>query len=422
MSMNILEIIAKKRDKKELSEEEIEFFVKGYTNGTVTDYQAAALIMAIYINGMNDEELFNLTFSMANSGEVLDLSEFGTNVVDKHSTGGVGDKVSIVLLPIIASLGIPVAKMSGRGLGFTGGTIDKLEAIPGYNTAVSIESFKEYVHKIGISMIGQTMNLAPADKKLYALRDTISCVDNIPLIASSIMSKKIAAGANKIVLEVTYGKGAFMKNIEDAKLLAEKMERLGRYAGREVKSVFTPMDEPIGFAVGNTLEIIEAIKFLKNEQIPEDLKRIVLEIGSYMIKLSGKGDDLENNKQKMLGNISNGLAFKTFKEMVENQGGDITYLDNIDKFEKAKIINEVKSSKKGQITEMNAEDIGKIACSLGAGRIKKEDEIDMAVGVVLNKKTNDFVEQDELLATIYANDEEKSKSAIEQISRIIKVN
>lgn len=420
--MNILEIIAKKRDKKELSEEEIEFFVKGYTNGTVTDYQAAALIMAIYINGMNDEELFNLTFSMANSGEVLDLSEFGTNVVDKHSTGGVGDKVSIVLLPIIASLGIPVAKMSGRGLGFTGGTIDKLEAIPGYNTAVSIESFKEYVHKIGISMIGQTMNLAPADKKLYALRDTISCVDNIPLIASSIMSKKIAAGANKIVLEVTYGKGAFMKNIEDAKLLAEKMERLGRYAGREVKSVFTPMDEPIGFAVGNTLEIIEAIKFLKNEQIPEDLKRIVLEIGSYMIKLSGKGDDLENNKQKMLGNISNGLAFKTFKEMVENQGGDITYLDNIDKFEKAKIINEVKSSKKGQITEINAEDIGKIACSLGAGRIKKEDEIDMAVGVVLNKKTNDFVEQDELLATIYANDEEKSKSAIEQISRIIKVN
>ena len=212
------------------------------------------------------------------------------------------------------------------------------------------------------------------------------------------------------------------KNIEDAKLLAEKMERLGRYAGREVKSVFTPMDEPIGFAVGNTLEIIEAIKFLKNEQIPEDLKRIVLEIGSYMIKLSGKGDDLENNKQKMLGNISNGLAFKTFKEMVENQGGDITYLDNIDKFEKAKIINEVKSSKKGQITEINAEDIGKIACSLGAGRIKKEDKIDMAVGVVLNKKTNDFVEQDELLATIYANDEEKSKSAIEQISRIIKVN
>ena len=298
--MNILEIIAKKRDKKELLKEEIEFFIQGYTNESITDYQAAALIMAIYLNGMTDEELFNLTFSMANSGEVLDLSEFGTNVVDKHSTGGVGDKVSIVLLPIIASLSIPVAKMSGRGLGFTGGTIDKLEAIPGYNTSVSIDSFKEYVHKIGISIIGQTMNLAPADKKLYALRDTISCVDNIPLIASSIMSKKIAAGANKIVLEVTFGKGAFMKNLEDAKLLAEKMESLGKYAGREVKTVFTPMNEPIGFAVGNTLEIVEAINFLKGKELPEDLKNIVLEIGSYMIKLAGKGDNLEENKKKMI--------------------------------------------------------------------------------------------------------------------------
>ena len=421
MRMNILEIIAKKRDKKELSKEEIEFFVNGYTNGTVTDYQAAALIMAIYINGMNDEELFNLTFSMANSGEVLDLSEFGTNVVDKHSTGGVGDKVSIVLLPIIASLGIPVAKMSGRGLGFTGGTIDKLEAIPGYNTSVNINDFKEQVHKIGISMIGQTMNLAPADKKIYALRDTISCVDNIPLIASSIMSKKIAAGANKIVLEVTYGKGAFMKNLEDAKLLAEKMESLGRYAGREVKSIFTPMDEPIGFAVGNTLEIIETINFLKGNQMPEDLKRIVLEIGSYMIKLAGKGDNLEDNKQKMLDNIKNGIAYTKFKEMVHMQGGDISYLDNIDKFEKAKFIVEVKCDKNGTIDEMNAEDIGKLACYLGAGRIKKEDKIDMSVGIVLNKKINDSVEQNETIATIFANDEEKCKYAVEQISSIIKV-
>ena len=419
--MNILDIIANKRDKKELSKEEIDFFVKGYTNGEITDYQAAALIMAIYINGMNDEELFNLTFSMANSGEVLDLSEFGTNVVDKHSTGGVGDKVSIVLLPIIASFGIPVAKMSGRGLGFRGGTIDKLEAIPGYNTALDIENFKNYVHKIGISMIGQTMNLAPADKKIYALRDTISCVDNIPLIASSIMSKKIAAGANKIVLEVTYGKGAFMKTLEDAKLLAQKMESLGKYAGREVKSVFTPMNEPIGFAVGNTLEIIEAINFLKGKSMPEDLKRIVLEIGSYMIKLAGRGDNIEENKQKMLENINNGLAFNKLKEMVQIQGGDITYLDNLEKFEKAKYIIEVKSNKNGQISEMNAEDIGKLACFLGAGRIKKEDKIDMSVGIVLNKKVNDFVEQDETLATIYANDEEKCKTAVEEIKNIIKI-
>ncbi len=419
--MNILEIIAKKRDKKELSKEEIEFFIKGYTNESITDYQAAALVMAIYLNGMTDEELFNLTFSMANSGEVLDLSEFGTNVVDKHSTGGVGDKVSIVLLPIIASLGIPVAKMSGRGLGFTGGTIDKLEAIPGYNTSVSIDSFKEYVHKIGISMIGQTMNLAPADKKIYALRDTISCVDNIPLIASSIMSKKIAAGANKIVLEVTYGKGAFMKSLEDAKLLAEKMESLGKYAGREVKSVFTPMNEPIGFAVGNTLEIIEAINFLKGKELPDDLKNIVLEIGSYMIKLAGKGDNLEENKKKMLENINNGLAFEKFKQMVEMQGGDASYLNDINRFEKAKYMVQVKSDKKGKITEINAEDIGKLACELGAGRIKKDDKIDMSVGIVLNKKVNDFVEQNELLATIYANDEEKCKIAVEKIKNIIKI-
>lgn len=419
--MNILEIIAKKRDKKELSKEEIDFFIKGYTNESITDYQAAALVMAIYLNGMTDEELFNLTFSMANSGEVLDLSEFGTNVVDKHSTGGVGDKVSIVLLPIIASLSIPVAKMSGRGLGFTGGTIDKLEAIPGYNTSVSIDNFKEYVHKIGISMIGQTMNLAPADKKIYALRDTISCVDNIPLIASSIMSKKIAAGANKIVLEVTYGKGAFMKSLEDAKLLAEKMESLGKYAGREVKSVFTPMNEPIGFAVGNTVEIIEAINFLKGKELPDDLKIIVLEIGSYMIKLAGKGDNLEENKKKMLENINNGLAFEKFKQMVEIQGGDTSYLDDINKFEKAKYIVQVKSDKKGKITEINAEDIGKLACDLGAGRIKKDDKIDMSVGIVLNKKVNDFVEQNELLATIYANDEEKCKIAVEKIKNIIKI-
>ena len=275
--MNILDIIAKKRDKKILSKEEIEFFVKGYTVGEITDYQAAALVMAIYINGMTDEELYNLTFAMANSGDILDLSEFEEITVDKHSTGGVGDKVSIVLLPIIAALGIPVAKMSGRGLGFTGGTVDKLEAIPGYNTKIDIETFKQNVHKIGISMIGQTMNLAPADKKLYSLRDSISCVDNIPLIASSIMSKKIASGADKIVLEVTYGKGAFMKNLEEAKILAKKMEVLGEYASKEVKCVFTPMDEPIGKAVGNSLEVIEAINFLKGKEMTEDLKNIVLE-------------------------------------------------------------------------------------------------------------------------------------------------
>lgn len=416
--MNILDIIAKKRDGKELSKEEIEYFVNGYTNGEVADYQAAALIMAIYIKGMTDLELFDLTFSMANSGDVLDLSEFGENVVDKHSTGGVGDKVSIILLPIVASLGVPVAKMSGRGLGFTGGTVDKLEAIPGFNTNIDIEKFKEYVHKIGISMIGQTMNLAPADKKIYALRDAINCVDNIPLIASSIMSKKIAAGANKIVLEVTYGKGAFMKNIEDAKILANKMETLGRYANLEVKSIFTPMDEPIGYAVGNTLEIIEAINFLKGKDMPSDLKDIVLKIGSQMIKLAGLGEDIDENQKKMLRATQDGSAFNKFKEMVRCQQGDITYLDNIEKFKKAKYILEVKSNKTGIIKDINAENIGKVACFLGAGRIKKEDIIDMSVGIILNKKVHDFVQEGDSLAFVYANDEEKANKAVNELEKI----
>ena len=419
--MNILDIIAKKRDKKVLSKEEIEYFVNSYVDGTIQDYQASALIMAIYINGMTDEELFYLTFSMANSGEVLDLSEFGENVVDKHSTGGVGDKVSIALLPIIASLGIPVAKMSGRGLGFTGGTVDKLEAIPGYNTGVSIPEFKQNVKKIGISMIGQTMNLAPADKKIYALRDAISCVDNIPLIASSIMSKKIAAGANKIVLEVTYGKGAFMKTLEDAKLLANKMEKLGEIAKREVKSVFTLMDEPIGYSIGNTLEIKEVIQFLKGTKMPEDLKDIVLSLGSYMIKLAGKGDDLEQNKEKMIEKIKDGKAFEKFKQMVENQGGDISYLDDTEKFEKAKYEIDIKSEKEGKIYEINAESIGKLASFLGAGRIKKEDKIDMSAGIVLNKKVNDNVKLGEVIATIYTNDEQKAKEAQKEILKIYKI-
>ena len=419
--MNILDIIAKKRDKKELTKEEIEYFVKGYTDGSIADYQAAALIMAIFINGMTDLELYDLTFSMASSGEVLDLSELGENIVDKHSTGGVGDKVSIVLLPIVASLGVPVAKMSGRGLGFTGGTVDKMESIPGYKTNIDIKKFKENVHKIGISMIGQTMNLAPADKKIYALRDTISCVENIPLIASSIMSKKIASGANKIVLEVTYGKGAFMKNIEDAKLLAGKMEKLGEYADLEVKSIFTPMDEPIGYAIGNTLEMIEVINFLKGIDLPEDLKGIVLEIGSQMIKLAGLGDDIEENKEKMMKNLRNGLAFNKFKEMVKNQGGDVSYLDDTSKFKKAKYVFEVKSRKNGITNEINAEDIGRVACYLGAGRVEKDDKIDMSAGIVLNKKVHDFIEEDDCLCEVYCNDEKKGLEAVKMLEEIFKI-
>ena len=418
--MNILEIISKKRDKKELTKEEIEYFVQGYTKGEITDYQASALIMAIYINGMNDREITDLSIAMAYSGEVLDLSRFGENVVDKHSTGGVGDKVSIILLPIIASMGIPVAKMSGRGLGFTGGTVDKMETIPGYRTKVDVNEFIQNVEKVGISMIGQTMNLAPADKKIYELRDAISCVENIPLIASSIMSKKIASGANKIVLDVTVGKGAFMKNKEDAEKLANEMIKIGNLAGREVKCVLTSMDEPLGYAIGNSLEVIEAINFLKGDML-EDVKQVVLELGAYMIKLAGKGDNLEENKQKMLQNIENGQAYKKLIEMVQNQGGDISYLEDTTKFEKSKYISAVVTEKTGYIQEINAEEIGKLSCYLGAGRINKEDEILKNVGIILNKKVGDKVEEQEFLAYICADDENKLREAERKILEIYKI-
>ena len=418
--MNILEIIEKKRDSKELSKEEIEYFVQGYIKEEIQDYQAAALVMAIYINGMNDREITDLTLAMAHSGEVLDLSRFGTNVVDKHSTGGVGDKVSIVLLPIVASLGVPVAKMSGRGLGFTGGTVDKMESIPGYRTNIEIEEFMQNVEKVGISMIGQTMNLAPADKKIYALRDAIACVENIPLIASSIMSKKIASGANKIVLDVTVGKGAFMKTKEDAQKLAEQMTRIGNLAGREVKCILTPMDEPLGYAVGNSIEVIEAINFLKGD-MPKDLKEVVLELGANMLKMAGKGESIEENKLKMLEVIENGTAFNKLVEMVKNQGGDASYLEDTTKFEKSKYISAVVTKNTGIVKEINAEEIGKLACYLGAGRIKKEDKIEPNVGIILNKKVGDYVEEQDFLAYVCANDEEKLREAERKILEIYKI-
>ena len=418
--MNILEIISKKRDKNELSKEEIEYFVKEYTNGNIADYQAAALVMAIYLNGMTEREITDLSIAMAYSGDVLDLSCLGENIVDKHSTGGVGDKVSIILLPIIVSLGIPVAKMSGRGLGFTGGTVDKLESIPGYRTNIEIDEFINNVKKVGISMIGQTMNLAPADKKLYALRDTISCVENIPLIASSIMSKKIASGANKIVLDVTVGKGAFMKTKEDALKLSQMMIKIGELAGREVVCIQTKMDEPLGYAVGNILEVKEAVKFLKG-YMPKDLKDVVFELGANMIKLAGKGDDLEKNKSLIQENIVNGKAFEKLVQMVKNQGGDVSYLNDLEKIEKPKYIISVKAEKSGVVKEVNAEEVGKLACMLGAGRIRKEDEIDYSAGIFVNKKVGDYVEIKEPLAFIYTNKEDKIEEAKEKILKIWKI-
>lgn len=418
--MNILEIIAKKRDGLELNQEEINFFVTGYTRGEIADYQAAALMMAIYINGMTKEETTNLSIAMSKSGDTLDLSKFGKNVVDKHSTGGVGDKVSIVLLPIIASLGIPVAKMSGRGLGHTGGTIDKLESIPGYNTNVEIKEFIQNVENIGISMIGQTMNLAAADKKIYALRDAISCVDCLPLIASSIMSKKIASGANKLVLDVTVGHGAFMKTMENAKKLSTEMIEIGNLANLETICVLTNMNEPLGYTVGNTIEVIEAINALKGN-IPEDLKAIVLELGSYMIKLAGLGENIEENKQKMIENIQNGKAYNKLLEMVKNQNGDISYLEDLEKLEKAKYIIPVYSIEEGYIYEINAEKVGRLACDLGAGRIKKEDEIDKAVGIELRKKVADYIKKGEIIAYIHLNQEEKIEESKEKLLKIFKI-
>ena len=419
--MNILEIIEKKRDNNELTKEEIEFFINGYTNGIISDYQAAALVMAIYLNGMTKQETTNLTIAMANSGEILDLSKLNKTIVDKHSTGGVGDKVSICLLPLVASLGVPVAKMSGRGLGFTGGTVDKMQSIPGYKTEIDMNSFVKNVENIGISMISQTMNLAPADKKLYALRDSISCVESIPLIASSIMSKKIASGAEKIVIDVTVGKGAFMKNIQDSEKLANEMIEIGKLADRETVCILTNMDEPLGYAIGNNLEVIEAIEFLKGK-MPEDLKEVVLELGAYMIKLAGLGDNLEENKLKMLENISNGNAFNKFAEMVKNQGGDASYLENTNKFEKTKFIEPIKAEKNGYIQEINAEEVGKIACNLGAGRVRKEDKIDYTVGIKLCKKVSEKVSQGDDLAYIYANDIEKLQVARQKLEHIIKID
>ncbi len=415
--MNIQEIIAKKRDKQELTKEEINFFITEYTNNNIADYQASALIMAIYLNGMSKEETVNLTTAMATSGDILDLSEIGT-VVDKHSTGGVGDKVTLILAPIIASLGVPVAKMSGRGLGYTGGTIDKLESIPGYKTNISEEEFIQNVKKIGISLIGQTMNLAPADKKIYALRDATSTTESIPLIASSIMSKKITAGANKIVLDVTYGSGAFMKTKERAKELANEMIEIGRLAGRETVAVITPMEEPLGKNVGNNLEVIEAVEALKGN-IAEDVKNVVLELGSNMLKLAGKGNDLEDNKSKMMDNILNGKALEKFKELVANQGGDVTYIKDTNKFEKAKYILPVTlEEQNGIVKELKAEEVGKLSVFLGGGRIRKEDKIDPSVGITLIKKIGDKIEKGDIVAYIHANDEEKGKEAVQRLKEI----
>ena len=418
--MDILDIIEKKKVDKTLSKEEIEYFVQNYTNGNITDYQAAALIMAICINGMTQDEILDLTMAMANSGDILDLSEISENVVDKHSTGGIGDKITLIISPIIAALGIPVAKMSGRGLGITGGTADKLESIPGYNINISIDEFKQNIKDIGISLITQTLNLAPADKKIYALRDTIACTNSTPLIASSIMSKKIAAGAGSIVLDVTCGKGAFMKTPEDARKLAKLMALIGKLAKRETICILTDMNEPLGYSVGNTLEVVEAIHALKGN-MADDVKDVVLNMCIQMMNLSGLYPNALENKYKVMEVIENGKAYEKFKELVQRQGGDVSFIENPEKFEKAPIIMPVLSDEVGYVEELDAEKVGKAGLELGIGRKRKEDPIDYRVGLIFNKKIGDKVEKEDVLAYVHATSPEKAIECVEAITDAYKI-
>ena len=412
--MNILEIIEKKRDKQILTKEEIEYFIKEYTKGNIEEYQAAALVMAIFIQGMTEEEIANLTLAMAKSGDILDLSKLNKIVVDKHSTGGVGDKISLIVLPLVASCGVPIAKMSGRGLGFTGGTADKLESIPGYKTDIDIDTFVKNVQEIGISMIKQTLNLAPADKKLYALRDTISCVESIPLIASSIMSKKIASGAEKIVLDVTVGRGAFMKNIEDARKLAKEMIKIGKLANRETVCILTNMNEPLGYAVGNNLEVIEAIETLKGNG-PDDLTEISVELAGHMIVAAGESKDIESARQLAKEMINSGKALDKFRELLKAQGGNINVIEDYTLFPQADIIHEVKAEKSGYISRICTSDVGVTSLILGGGRETKESVIDLSVGIILKKKIGDKVNKGDIIALLYANDKNKVKEAEEKL-------
>ena len=400
--MRMIDIIEKKRDGKSLTKEEIEFFVNGYTHGKVPDYQASSLAMAIFFQDMNDEERAALTMSMVNSGERIDLSDINGIKVDKHSTGGVGDTTTLVLAPLVAAVGVPVAKMSGRGLGHTGGTIDKLESVKGFNVEISEKDFIKLVNDNQVAVIGQSGNLTPADKKLYALRDVTGTVNSIPLIASSIMSKKIAAGADAIVLDVKTGSGAFMKTLDDAEALAHAMVRIGNNVGRNTMAIISDMSQPLGNAVGNALELKEAIATLKGNG-PKDLTELVLTLGSQMVVLAEQAESLDEARQMLVDAIKTGKALNKFKTFLSNQGGDDSIVDSPEKLPSAKYQVEFKAKKDGFITEIIANEIGVASMMLGAGRQTKEDVIDLGVGIVLNKKVGEHVEKDENILTIHTN-------------------
>ncbi|MDD4290835.1 MAG: pyrimidine-nucleoside phosphorylase [Clostridia bacterium] len=414
------EIIKKKRDGEKLSKEEIEFFVKGVTDGSIPDYQTTAFLMAVYFRGMDIEETGELTLAMAHSGDMADLSGIMGIKVDKHSTGGVGDKTTLVIAPIVASCGVKVAKMSGRGLGHTGGTVDKLESIPGYRTSLDTETFFKIVNEVGVSVIGQSGNFAPADKKLYALRDVTATIESLPLIVSSIMSKKLASGSDCILLDVKTGSGSFMKTVADSEKLAREMIDVGTHAGKKVMALITNMDVPLGHNIGNSLEVAEAVRTLQNRG-PEDLTEICIKLAANMLYLAGLGDEAECirlAKAKM----ENGEAFKVFCNMVEAHGGDRSTVEDVDKLPIARFNYEVKSDACGYISHMDSEKCGISALLLGAGRATKESKIDYGAGIVMNKKTGDYVNVGDTLAVMYASDEGLFKEAEKEYLSAIRLS
>lgn len=416
--MNIYDIISKKKYGKILSKDEIEYVIDGYTKGKVADYQMSALLMAICINGMNDEETFNLTMAMRDSGDVLRLDEIDGIKVDKHSTGGVGDKISLILSPMLAALGVKVAKMSGRGLGHTGGTIDKLESIKGFSTMLTKQQFINNVNEIGMAIAGQSANLAPADKKIYALRDVTATVDSIPLIASSIMSKKLASGADAIVLDVKCGNGAFMKDFDSALKLAETMVSIGKMAGKEMAAVITDMNEPLGTHIGNALEIVEVINTLRGNGNDGVLK-VTYALGTKMLLFAKKAKNEEEAAKLLENTVKDGSALKKFTEFVALQGGDIEYIFNTEKLINANIVCDILSDREGYVTDIMTEEIGRAVQILGGGREKKEDIIDESVGVVINKKIGDYVKCNDVIFNIYGNDEAKVKEAIKKLEKSV---
>lgn len=413
--MRMYDIIQHKRDNKELSGEEIQFFVEEYTAGNIPDYQAAALAMAIFFNGMTPEETAALTLAMAHSGDVMDLTPIKGVKVDKHSTGGVGDKTSLVLGPMVAALGVPVAKMSGRGLGHTGGTIDKLESFPGFQTGIPEQEFFDNVNRIGIAIAGQTGNLAPADKKLYALRDVTATVESIPLIASSIMSKKIAAGADVIVLDVKVGSGAFMKDEESAVKLADTMVRIGDNVGKKTMAVVSDMDEPLGYAVGNALEVKEAIDTLAGNG-PQDLYELCLELGSHMVAGAGRAHNCEEAKEMLAGTIKDGSALRKLAELVEAQGGNPEAVYDTELLPKASIEYEYRADTEGYVSRIVCDIVGTSAMVLGGGRENKDSVIDLSVGIILEAKKGAYVHKGDVLARFYANDENKLSDAVKRFA------